>query len=48
MKTVEDVKILLVFYKILQPYPSFVRFEIFTEVTMRNGVFWDVTPCASC
>jgi hypothetical protein len=25
-----------------------VRFEIFTAVTMKNGVFWDVTPCGSC
>jgi hypothetical protein len=23
-----------------------VRFEVFTTVTMKNGVFWDVTPCA--
>jgi hypothetical protein len=22
-----------------------VRFEHFTAVTMKNGVFWDVTPC---
>jgi hypothetical protein len=21
------------------------RFEVFTAVTMKNGVFWDVTPC---
>jgi hypothetical protein len=21
-----------------------VRFEVFTAVTMKNGVFWDVTP----
>jgi hypothetical protein len=20
----------------------------FTAVTMKNGVFWDVTPCGSC
>jgi hypothetical protein len=26
----------------------FVRFEVFTVVTMKNGVFWDVTPCGSC
>jgi hypothetical protein len=26
----------------------FVRFEVFIAVTMKNGVFWDVTPCASC
>jgi hypothetical protein len=25
-----------------------VRFDVFTAVTMRNGVFWDVTPCGSC
>jgi hypothetical protein len=22
-----------------------VRFEVFTAVTMKNAVFWDVTPC---
>jgi hypothetical protein len=25
-----------------------VRFEVFTTVTMKNGVFWDVTLCGSC
>jgi hypothetical protein len=25
-----------------------VRFEVFTAVPMKNGVFWDVTPCGSC
>jgi hypothetical protein len=25
-----------------------VRFEVFTVVSMKNGVFWDVTPCGSC
>jgi hypothetical protein len=24
-----------------------VRFEVFTAVTMKNGVFWDVTPYKS-
>jgi hypothetical protein len=24
------------------------RFEVFTAVTMKNGVFRDVTPCGSC
>jgi hypothetical protein len=28
-------------------YEQFVRFEVFTVVTMKNGVFWDVTPCGS-
>jgi hypothetical protein len=27
---------------------SCVRFEIFTSVTMKNGIFWDVRPCGSC
>jgi hypothetical protein len=26
---------------------EFVRFEVFTAVTMRNGVFWNVTQCGS-
>jgi hypothetical protein len=25
-----------------------VRFEVFTAVSMKNGVFSDVTPCGSC
>jgi hypothetical protein len=25
-----------------------VRIMVFTAVTMKNGVFWDVTPCGSC
>jgi hypothetical protein len=27
---------------------KYVRFEVFTVVTMKNGVFWDVTTCGSC
>jgi hypothetical protein len=26
----------------------YVRFQVFTAVAMKNGVFWDVTPCGSC
>jgi hypothetical protein len=26
----------------------YVRFEVFKAVTMKNGIFWDVTPCGSC
>jgi hypothetical protein len=26
----------------------YVRFEVFTAVTTKNGVFWVVTPCGSC
>jgi hypothetical protein len=29
-------------------YRRLVRFEVFTAVTMKNCVFWDVTPCGSC
>jgi hypothetical protein len=25
-----------------------VRFEVFTAVTLKNAVFWDVTPFGSC
>jgi hypothetical protein len=25
-----------------------VRFEVFTAVTMKNAVFWDVAPCRAC
>jgi hypothetical protein len=32
----------------LQTCIDHVRFEIFTAVTMKNGVFWVVTPCGSC
>jgi hypothetical protein len=27
---------------------AIVRFEVFTAVTMKNGVVWDVAPCGSC
>jgi cytidine deaminase len=25
-----------------------LRFEVFKAVTLKNGVFWDLTPCGSC
>jgi hypothetical protein len=27
---------------------TYVRFEVFTAVTMKNAVFWDVAQCRSC
>jgi hypothetical protein len=30
------------------PGQCYVRFEVFTVMTMKNAVFWDVTPCGSC
>jgi hypothetical protein len=35
-------------YTHLRTRHTVLRFEIFTAVTMKNGVFWDVTPCGSC
>jgi hypothetical protein len=29
-------------------YSMYIRFEVFTAVTMKNGVFLDVTPCGCC
>jgi hypothetical protein len=26
----------------------YVRFEVFMAVTMKNAIFWDVTPCGYC
>jgi hypothetical protein len=26
----------------------YVRFEVFTAVIMKNGIFWDVTERGSC
>jgi hypothetical protein len=27
---------------------DYVRFEVFTAVTMKNVIFWYVGPCSSC
>jgi hypothetical protein len=27
---------------------KYVRFEVFTEATLKSAVFCDVTPCGSC
>jgi hypothetical protein len=29
----------------IEKYVKIVGFEVFTAVTMKNAVFWDVTPC---
>jgi hypothetical protein len=34
-------------YAELSNLDGFVRLEVFTAVTMKNGVFWDVMPCGS-
>jgi hypothetical protein len=27
---------------------NYARFEVFTAVTMKNAIIWDVTLCSSC
>jgi hypothetical protein len=39
------VTVLLIYYN--TNLQIVVRFEVFTAVTMKNSVFWDVTPCGS-
>jgi hypothetical protein len=29
-------------------YLNIARFVVFMAVTIKDGVFWDVTPCGSC
>jgi hypothetical protein len=31
-----------------EPDGYIVRCEVFTALTMKNAVFWDVEPCGSC
>jgi hypothetical protein len=44
------VRLLLVRAIVVPSSPILVTLmrEVFTAVTMKNGVFWDVTPCGSC
>jgi hypothetical protein len=32
----------------IETFLSLVRSQVFTAVTMKNDVFWDVRPCGSC
>jgi hypothetical protein len=36
------------FIEITQAGLNYVSFEVFTAVTMKNAVFWDVAPCIFC
>jgi hypothetical protein len=33
---------------ITEPGRDYVRVEVFTAVTIKNAVFWNITPCGSC
>jgi hypothetical protein len=43
-----SMNFLIIFGEIVQQFKYNVRFEVFTAVTMKNGVFWVATPCESC
>jgi hypothetical protein len=34
--------------KPINPELKVILLEAFAAVTMKTGVFWDVTPCGSC
>jgi hypothetical protein len=38
----------IIYMALCEQLQNDVRSEVFTAVTMMNGVFWDVTPCGSC
>jgi hypothetical protein len=35
-------------YRVYNVYLWYVRIKVFTAVTMKNAVFWDIMPCGSC
>jgi hypothetical protein len=43
-----DKALMAQLYAFLSNVKEHVRLEVFTVVTMKNGIFWDVTPCGSC
>jgi hypothetical protein len=45
---IEFLRVCLLYAGAWQIGMFWVRFEVFTAVTMKNAVFWDVTPCGSC
>jgi hypothetical protein len=32
----------------MENWTAYIKFEVLTAVTMKNAVFWDVTPCGYC
>jgi hypothetical protein len=42
------VVFLSVYRLMLGKCPTVVKFDVFTAVTMKNAVSWDVAPCRSC
>jgi hypothetical protein len=39
---------ILTYVNVVETINKVLRFEVFTAVTMKNDVFWDVTPRGSC
>jgi hypothetical protein len=46
--TMNQIKFLLNYGARNKKLLPLVRFEVFTAVAKKNGVFWDVTLCGSC
>jgi hypothetical protein len=46
--TVRKMRHTVVLVRLCTNLTENVRFEVSTAVTMKNAVFWDVTPCGSC
>jgi hypothetical protein len=36
------------FLIMVRVFTLYERFEVSTAATVTNGLFWDITPCASC
>jgi hypothetical protein len=43
--TISMCSLLVIFLSKITPR---CKIEVFTAVTMKNGIFWDVTLCGSC
>jgi hypothetical protein len=43
-----EMKYMVLTFQLNKYNIRYIRFESFTAVTMKNGVFLDVTPCGPC
>jgi hypothetical protein len=44
----DSLKVMTVADLLYVYYVVYFRFELFTVVTMKNAIFWDVMPCGCC
>jgi hypothetical protein len=47
-REIKDNKILKIVPNLVYLLVDYVRFEVFTAMTMKKVVFWDVAPCRYC